>query len=55
MSAPMTKDQFTFTLGNASYVDYLYDEPPVAVVKTPPRNAQPTRRRRSRSGGAGRQ
>jgi uncharacterized protein YjiS (DUF1127 family) len=35
MSAPITKDQFTFSLGNASYVDYLYDEPPVAVVKTP--------------------
>jgi uncharacterized protein YjiS (DUF1127 family) len=31
----MTKDQLTFSLGNTSYVDYLYDEPPVAVVKTP--------------------
>jgi uncharacterized protein YjiS (DUF1127 family) len=31
----MTKDQFTYSLGNASYVDYSYDEPPVTVVKTP--------------------
>ena len=35
MSAQITKDQFTFSLGNASYVDYSYDEPPAAVVKTP--------------------
>lgn len=35
MSAPMTQDQFTFSLGNASYVDYSYDEPPATVVKTP--------------------
>lgn len=33
MSAPITKDQFVFTLGNASYVDYALDEPPVADVK----------------------
>jgi uncharacterized protein YjiS (DUF1127 family) len=31
----MTKDQFTFSLGNASYVDYSYDEPPAIGVKTP--------------------
>ena len=35
MSALMTKDQFTFSLGNASYVDYSYDEPPAAVVEAP--------------------
>jgi len=35
MNAQTAKDQFTYTLGNASYVDYLYDEPPVTVVKTP--------------------
>jgi uncharacterized protein YjiS (DUF1127 family) len=31
----MTKDQFTFSLGNASYVDYSFDEPPAIVVKEP--------------------
>jgi uncharacterized protein YjiS (DUF1127 family) len=35
MNAQTAKDQFTYTLGNSSYVDYLYDEPPVTVVKTP--------------------
>jgi uncharacterized protein YjiS (DUF1127 family) len=35
MSAQITKDQFTFSLGNASYVDYSYDEPPATVVKAP--------------------
>ena len=34
MSAPITKDQLTFSLGNVSYVDYSYDEPPVIDVKT---------------------
>jgi uncharacterized protein YjiS (DUF1127 family) len=33
MNAPITKDQFTFSLGNATYVDYLYDEPPATVVE----------------------
>jgi uncharacterized protein YjiS (DUF1127 family) len=34
----LTKDQFTFSLGNASYIDHSYneyDEPVAAVVKTP--------------------
>lgn len=31
----MTKDQFTYSLGSASYVDYSYDEPPAIDVKTP--------------------
>jgi len=31
----MTKDQLTFSLGNTSYVDYSYDEPPAIVVKAP--------------------
>jgi uncharacterized protein YjiS (DUF1127 family) len=35
MSAPITKDQLTFSLGNMSYVDYSYDEPPAIDVKTP--------------------
>jgi uncharacterized protein YjiS (DUF1127 family) len=30
----MTQDQFTFSLGNLSYVDYSYDEPPATAVKT---------------------
>ena len=33
MSAPITKDQFTFSLGNLSYVDSSYDEPVAPVVK----------------------
>lgn len=35
MSAPITKDQFTFSLGNASYIDSSYEELPTAVVKQP--------------------
>jgi uncharacterized protein YjiS (DUF1127 family) len=38
MTALTTKDQFTFSLGNASYVDHSYseyDEPAAVVVKTP--------------------
>jgi uncharacterized protein YjiS (DUF1127 family) len=38
MNAPITKDQFTFTLGNASYVDYSYDEPTATVVEKPARS-----------------
>jgi uncharacterized protein YjiS (DUF1127 family) len=33
MSAPITKDQLTFALGNLTYVDTTYDEAPVSVVK----------------------
>jgi uncharacterized protein YjiS (DUF1127 family) len=34
MSAQITKDQFTFSLGNASYVDYsVTTSPPATVVK----------------------
>ena len=32
MSAPITKDQLTFSLGNQSYIDSSYDE----QVETPP-------------------
>jgi uncharacterized protein YjiS (DUF1127 family) len=35
MNAPITKDQFTFKLGNMSYVDYSYDEPTATVASTP--------------------
>jgi uncharacterized protein YjiS (DUF1127 family) len=35
MNAPMTQDQFTYSLGNLSYVDYSYDEPPVTTVEAP--------------------
>jgi uncharacterized protein YjiS (DUF1127 family) len=41
MHAPVTKDQFTFSLGNASYVDYSYDEPPARVIETPKRGIRP--------------
>jgi uncharacterized protein YjiS (DUF1127 family) len=34
MNALTSKDQFTFSLGNASYVDYAHDEPP-AIVDEP--------------------
>jgi uncharacterized protein YjiS (DUF1127 family) len=34
MNAPISKDHFNYSLGNLSYVDYAYDEPPVPVVKT---------------------
>jgi uncharacterized protein YjiS (DUF1127 family) len=37
MNAPITKDQFTFSLGYASYIDYSYDEAPATVVKLPKR------------------
>jgi uncharacterized protein YjiS (DUF1127 family) len=37
MSAAITNHQSAFSLGTTSYVDYSYDEPPVAVVKTPSR------------------
>ena len=33
MSAPITKDQFTFSLGNLSYIDSSYEELPAPVVK----------------------
>lgn len=33
MNAQIAKDQFTFSLGNASYVDNSYDEPEVTTVK----------------------
>jgi uncharacterized protein YjiS (DUF1127 family) len=35
MTAQITKDQFNYSLGNASYVDYSYDEPPARVIETP--------------------
>jgi uncharacterized protein YjiS (DUF1127 family) len=38
MNALTNKDQFTFSLGNASYIDHSYneyDEPAATVVKTP--------------------
>ena len=38
MNALTNKDQFTFSLGTASYIDHSYneyDEPAAAVVKTP--------------------
>ena len=37
MNAPITKDQFTFSLGNLSYVDSSYDEVTAPVVKAPKR------------------
>ena len=33
MSAPITKDQLSFSLGNLTYVDSTYDEAPTTVVK----------------------
>jgi len=38
MNALTSKDQFTFSLGNASYIDHTYneyDEPAAVGVKTP--------------------
>ena len=35
MNAPMTQDQFTYSLGNLSYVDSSYDDPPATIVKAP--------------------
>ena len=38
MNALTSKDQFTFSLGNASYIDHTYneyDEPAATSVKTP--------------------
>jgi uncharacterized protein YjiS (DUF1127 family) len=33
MNASITKDQFTFSLGNVTYVDYVHDEPDAPVVE----------------------
>ena len=33
MSAPITNDQFSFSLGNLSYIGASYDEAPAPVVK----------------------
>ena len=38
MNAPITNDQFNFSLGNASYIDYAYDEPTATVVEKPTRS-----------------
>ena len=35
MTAQITKDQFNYSLGNASYVDYSVDEPPARVFEVP--------------------
>lgn len=35
VTAQFSKDQFDFSLGNASYVDYLYEEPAARVVEAP--------------------
>jgi uncharacterized protein YjiS (DUF1127 family) len=35
MTAQITKDQFNYSLGDTSYVDYSYDEPPARVVVVP--------------------
>jgi uncharacterized protein YjiS (DUF1127 family) len=35
MTAQFTKDQFNYSLGDTSYVDYSYDEPPARVVVVP--------------------
>ena len=32
MNAPVAKDQFTFSLGNLSYVDSTYDDVPAPVA-----------------------
>ena len=37
MSAPITKDQFTFSLGNLTYIDSSYDEGAAPIVKPEPR------------------
>ena len=36
MSAPITKDQFTFSLGNLTYIDSSYDEGAAPIVKPEP-------------------
>jgi uncharacterized protein YjiS (DUF1127 family) len=38
MNAPMTQDQLNYSLGNLSYVDYSFAEPPVTTVETPKRS-----------------
>jgi uncharacterized protein YjiS (DUF1127 family) len=35
MNAPIAKDQFTFSLGNLSYVDSSYDDAPAYVPAQP--------------------
>jgi uncharacterized protein YjiS (DUF1127 family) len=35
MTAQITNDQFNYSLGNVSYVDYSYDEPPARVIEIP--------------------
>jgi uncharacterized protein YjiS (DUF1127 family) len=35
MTAQITKDQFNYSLGNVSYVDYSVDEPPARVIEIP--------------------
>jgi uncharacterized protein YjiS (DUF1127 family) len=35
MNAPIAKDQFSFSLGNLTYIDSSYDEASAPVVKTP--------------------
>jgi uncharacterized protein YjiS (DUF1127 family) len=35
MTAQFTKDQFNHSLGDTSYIDYSYDEPPARVVVVP--------------------
>ena len=38
MNAPVTKDQFTFSLGNVSYIDSSYEDAP-ALVPAEPKHA----------------
>ncbi len=38
MNAPVTQDQLNYSLGNLSYVDYSFAEPPVTTVETPKRS-----------------
>ena len=35
MNAPVAKDQFTFSLGNLSYVDSTYDDVPASAPAEP--------------------
>ena len=35
MTAPITKDQLAFSLGNLSYIDANYDEQPTAPLAAP--------------------
>ncbi len=35
MTAPITKDQLAFSLGNLSYIDASYDEQPTAPLAAP--------------------